>query len=129
MNQISARITSGGDAPVAEFAGQSITLAPLPGLQNSVGREVIVGIRPEYAQAVSAPGAGAVTGELDLVETLGSEALLHMSVGGEPFVIRTDTLGNIATLDHVKGFTVPPELIKVFDAKTGKALSGQMRVE
>jgi multiple sugar transport system ATP-binding protein len=66
--------------------------------------------------------------DLDLVETLGSEALLHTSVGSEPFVIRAETLGNIAKLQAVKGFTADPELIKVFDAKTGVALSGQMRV-
>lgn len=129
MNQIKATIVDGISGPVAEFAGQKIALAPLPGLQNAVGREVIVGIRPEYSKIVTGPAEGAVMGDLDLVETLGSEALLHLSVGGEPFVIRTETLGNIDKLDTVKGFTAPQELIKVFDAQTGLALSGQTRVE
>ena len=129
MNQIKGKIVDGGTGPAADIGGQKIALAPLPGLQNAVGREGIVGVRPEYAQIVTAPQDGAVMGELDLVETLGSEALLHMSIGGEPFVIRTETLGNINKLDDVKGFTAAPELIKVFDAKTGMALSGQTRVE
>ncbi|SFI33456.1 ABC transporter ATP-binding protein [Jannaschia pohangensis] len=129
MNQIKASIVNGTDGPVASFAGQKIALAHLPGLQNAEGREVIVGIRPEYAQIVTEPRDGAVMADLDLVETLGSEALLHMTVGGDPFVIRTETLGNIATLDAVRGFTAAPELIKVFDAQTGMALSGQIRVE
>jgi multiple sugar transport system ATP-binding protein len=129
MNQIKAIIAEGETGPVAAFAGQEIALAPLSGLQNAVGREVIVGIRPEYAQIVTEPRVGAVMAELDLVETLGSEALLHMSIAGEPFVIRTETLGNIALLNSVNGFTAAPELIKLFDAKTGMALSGQMRVE
>ncbi|CAM9990017.1 unnamed protein product, partial [Chrysoparadoxa australica] len=30
MNMVAARIASGGDAPVAEFGGQRLTLAPLP---------------------------------------------------------------------------------------------------
>jgi multiple sugar transport system ATP-binding protein len=34
----------------------------------------------------------------------------------------------MAKLDAVTGFTVQPDLIKVFDAHTGVALSGQTRV-
>ncbi len=128
-NQIKATIANGAGGPVVEFAGQRIPIAPLRDLQDAVGREVIVGIRPEYSEIVTEPHEGALLGDLDLVETLGSEALLHLSIGGEPFVIRTETLGNIDKLDDVKGFTVPPELIKVFDAHTGLALSGQTRVE
>jgi multiple sugar transport system ATP-binding protein len=129
MNQIHATISDGTDAPVANFAGQSIPLPKLPGLQNAVGREVIVGIRPEYAKGVTEHVDGAVMGDLDLVETLGSEALIHMTVGDHPFVIRSETLGNVKTLNAIKGFKAPTELIKVFDAQTGMALSGQMRVE
>jgi multiple sugar transport system ATP-binding protein len=128
MNQIRATIVQGEDKPVAEFHGQRITLAPLEALQNAVGRKVIVGIRPEYAQVVTEITPGAITCELDLVETLGSEALLHTSVGDEPFVIRAETLGNVATLNMVKGFTADPDLIKVFDAETGTALAGQTRL-
>ena len=51
-----------------------------------------------------------------------------MNLDGEPFVIRTETLGNMAKLNSVNGFTAKPELIKVFDANTGMALSGQTRV-
>ncbi|OAN76458.1 ABC transporter [Jannaschia sp. EhC01] len=128
MNQIKATIAEGTTGPVAEFAAGKIPLAPLPGLQNAVGREVIVGIRPEYADIVTGPAEGAVMGELDLVETLGSEALLHMTVAGEPFVIREETLNNSEKLNDVKGFTACSSLIKVFDAQTGLALSGQTRV-
>ena len=128
MNQIQATIADGVNGPVAEFPGGSLALAPLPGLQNAVGRRVIVGIRPEYAQIVTEPAEGSVACELDLVETLGSEALLHMSIGDEPFVIRTETLGNMSLLNDVNGFTAAPDLIKVFDTDTGMALSGQTRV-
>ncbi|AUH32550.1 ABC transporter ATP-binding protein [Paracoccus tegillarcae] len=127
MNQINAVIAAGENGPAAEFAGQSIALAPLPELQNAVGREVIVGIRPEYAQIATEAVPGSVQCEVDLVETLGSEALLHANIDGNLFVIRTDTLGNMDRLDAVTGFTVPADLIKVFDAKTGMALAGQTR--
>ena len=128
MNMIKAIIVDGQDAPVATFAGQSIDLPPLSGLTNAVGREVIVGIRPEYAEVITEPRAGSVACELELVETLGSEALLHMTLADQPFVIRAETLGNMSKLNAVRGFTVKKDLIKVFDAKTGMALSGQTRV-
>ncbi|TCS60440.1 ABC transporter ATP-binding protein [Primorskyibacter sedentarius] len=128
MNQVKAVIADGDTSPVAKFGTQQIALPSLPGLQNAVGREVIVGVRPEYAEVVTEAAPGSVSCELELVETLGSEALLHMNLDGEPFVIRTETLGNMAKLNSVNGFTAKPELIKVFDANTGMALSGQTRV-
>lgn len=127
MNQITAKIAKGDNGPIAKFPGGSLPLAPLPDLQNAVGKSVIVGIRPEYAQTVTEPRPGSVSCDLDLVETLGSEALLHMSLGDKPFVIRTETLGNIGRLNAVNGFSADPALIKVFDADTGLALSGQTR--
>jgi multiple sugar transport system ATP-binding protein len=57
---------------------------------------------------------------------LGSEALIHASLMGAPFVIRTDTLGQLDILDDISGFTIEPHLIRVFDAKTGQALPGQV---
>ena len=128
MNQIKATITDGETAPMANFAGGQLALPSLEGLRNALGREVIIGIRPEYAQVVTEPSDSAVACELDLVETLGSEALLHTTVGDEPFVIRAETLGNMARLEAVTGFTAEPDLIKVFDADTGLALAGQTRV-
>jgi multiple sugar transport system ATP-binding protein len=128
MNQLEATITGGDDAPIAEFGGQQFTLPPLPGLQNAVGRKVIVGIRPEYCTPLTDVAEGAIKCDLNLVETLGSEALLHTTVGDTPFVIRTETLGSMDQLNSVVAFTADPELIKVFDAETGVALSGQLRV-
>jgi multiple sugar transport system ATP-binding protein len=45
---------------------------------------------------------------------------------GEPYVIRTDTVGRLNILDEISGFTIEPHLIRVFDAKTGQALPGQV---
>lgn len=126
MNMVAARIASGGDAPVAEFGGQRLTLAPLPSLQNAVGKDVILGIRPEFVRIADDNAADIVRVEVDLTETLGSEALIHASLNGEPFVIRTETVGQMNVLDGISGFTIAPSLIRVFDAKTGEALPGQV---
>jgi multiple sugar transport system ATP-binding protein len=125
MNMVKARIKSGANGPVARFSGQTIPLSPLDSLRNSDGREVIVGIRPEFVTAVEEDVPGRIEVELDLVETLGSEALLHATLAGDPFVIRTDTVGHLGHLEGISGFTVDPTLIRVFDAETGRALAGQ----
>ena len=126
MNMVQAEIVAGEGQPAAQFQGHRIALPKIDSLQNAVGRHVTVGIRPEFAEIADDSVAGRVGIDIDLVETLGSEALIHASLAGKPFVIRTDTVGQMAKLDHVSGFTVPPHLIRVFDSETGRALAGQV---
>ncbi|SIO00085.1 ABC transporter ATP-binding protein [Vannielia litorea] len=126
MNMVTATVVAGDSGPVAEFGGQQVQLQPLPSLQNAVGTQVVLGIRPEFVKVAEAGAPGAVSIEVDLVETLGSEALVHASLQGAPFVIRTDTVGQMAMLDGIGGFTIAPHLVRVFDAETGVALPGQV---
>lgn len=127
MNQVRALVEDGDGGPVANIGGQRLPLAPLPDLKSRIGAEVVVGIRPEYVEPVATDDAKQVRVEMDLVETLGSEALLHATLEGDPFVIKAETLGNLKALDAVTGFTIKPELIKVFDGDTGRVLAGQER--
>ncbi|MEJ6391899.1 sn-glycerol-3-phosphate ABC transporter ATP-binding protein UgpC [Gymnodinialimonas sp. 2305UL16-5] len=126
MNMINAEITGGDSGPAAKFENTTIALPPLTALENSIGRDVILGIRPEFVSVTSGETPGGVPIDLDLIETLGSEALIHARLAGEPFVIRTETLGKMDSLNAVSGFTITPNLIRVFDAKTGAALPGQV---
>lgn len=128
MNLIKAKMVTGGDRPVAEVGGQKVTLAPLPELANSVGREVILGIRPEFVTIVDDSAPDILRIAVELVETLGSEALIHATFAGEPFVIRAETLGQLSINENVSGFTVEPHLIRVFDAGSGLALADQVHV-
>ncbi|MBT0957557.1 sn-glycerol-3-phosphate ABC transporter ATP-binding protein UgpC [Alphaproteobacteria bacterium KMM 3653] len=128
MNMVEATVKAGGDAPMAEFEGHDIPLAPLNALNHAVGDKVILGIRPEFATIATEGTANRVPMDVDLIETLGSEALIHAMLGGKPFVLRTETLGKMDMINNVTGFTIEPNLIRVFDAKTGEALPGQ-RVE
>ena len=85
-----------------------------------------LGIRPEFVQIVDGSVKDQVKIDVDLIETLGSEALIHATLGEKPFVIRTETIGKMDILDKVTGFTIDPKLIRVFDAETGEALPGQV---
>ncbi|SMY06348.1 ABC transporter ATP-binding protein [Flavimaricola marinus] len=129
MNMIKATIASGGSSPVAEFDGNKVPLAPIPSLQNAVGRDVILGVRPEFVTVADHTVPDRVAVDVDLIETLGSEALVHASLQGAPFVIRTETVGQMRLLDNISGFTIEPHLIRVFDAQTGMALPGQVMVQ
>ncbi len=126
MNMVDAKIADGTDGPIAQVNGQSIPLAPIDSLRNSAGRDVTIGIRPEFVTVDDGNNDGAVKVGLDLVETLGSEALIHATLDEKPFVIRVDSLGRKGALEDVSGFRIDPKLIRVFDSETGRALPGQV---
>ncbi len=126
MNMVRATVVAGDSGPVAEFGGQRLQLAQIPSLQNAVGKEVILGIRPEFVEVALEDAPGRVSVDVDLTETLGSEALIHATLNGETFVIRTDTVGQMGVLEGISGFTIAPSLIRVFDVDTGRALEGQV---
>ena len=121
MNQFKAVVGSDDDGPTIEFAGTSIRSPRLKELQNSIGRKVTVGIRPEHASIKPIDGGGEIPIELDLIEPLGSEALLHAHIGEIPFVAKAETHGDIGHLNDVKKLHVNLDLIKIFDGETGLA--------
>ena len=126
MNMVNAVIAEGDTGPVAIFGEHSLPLSNSASMKNAVGRDVILGIRPEFVTVAKDATDGAIPVDVDLIETLGSEALIHASLHGEPFVIRTETVGQMDVLNGVSGFHIAPHLIRVFDAATGLALPGQV---
>ncbi len=125
MNMVRAKIVAGEQGPVAMFEGQRLALQQLPSLQNAVGRQVTLGIRPEFVAVADESVPNRIAVDVDLVETLGSEVLIHASLQGAPFVIRTNTVGQMGVLDGISAFTIEAHLIRVFDAETSAALPGQ----
>lgn len=89
MNLLRAHLGVVGDTVQVQFAGQGCTLPPgvladRPSLGGYVGRDVVVGIRPEDLKRVDAHATsdGVVKGSVDVRENLGSEVVLHMDFGG-----------------------------------------------
>jgi multiple sugar transport system ATP-binding protein len=121
MNQIKAKITAGENHPVAKFDDQIIKLPELEEVKDAEGRDVIIGIRPEHVLIEPEGDCSAVSVELDLVETLGSEALLHTHVGGEPFVVKVETKGDISHLENITTLYFQTSRMKVFDGETEMA--------
>ena len=123
MNQLSGKIQ--------KVAGgcQAIVNDVLFNIPNNIdvedGRHVVVGIRPEHLSLNATDSSAAIPISLDLVETLGSEALLHATIGDEPVIIKAETNGDIDHLQNVQQVYAPTSLVKIFDAETGLAITGQ----
>ncbi len=117
MNQIKGVLTATG----AQIEGTEIKLSGA--VNDNVGRDVIVGIRPEHVTLEAGEDTTALPIALDLVEPLGSEALLHARSGDDNLVFKAETNGDIAHLSGVKEVHVPSHLVKLFDAETGRALN------
>jgi len=123
MNQLKATIVAGADGPEAVLGSKAcIPLPAAEGLHAAIGQDVILGIRPEDVLLDGDGERNRVPIELELVEPLGSEALVHGLVDGEPFVIKTDTYGDISHLQRITRFHVDAARVKVFDAASGAAL-------
>ena len=86
---------------------------------------MVVGIRPEHISLEAGPETSPLPITLDLVEPLGSEALLHGSFGDTPMVLKVDTQGDVSHLSGISEVHVPASLVHVFDAETGSAIRGQ----
>lgn len=117
MNQVKGTLTNTG----ARIGDTDIKLTGAIG--DHAGRDVIVGIRPEHVTLHSGEQTSPLPITLDLVEPLGSEALLHARYGDNDMVFKADTQGDIAHLSGVSEVHVPAHLVKIFDAETGRALN------
>jgi multiple sugar transport system ATP-binding protein len=89
MNLLEAKLEQDGDRYVVRMGSQSLALddealSLHSALKQYVGREIILGIRPEDLEdatlATSAPADRRLTGRVELTEALGSEVMVHFSV-------------------------------------------------
>lgn len=123
MNQLSAVIRHTAAGFVAAVNDTEIKIPD--NLDVTDGQDVVVGVRPEHFTLTPGEGASAVPITLDLVEPLGSEALLHASVGEHTLIVKAETHGDIEHLNNVSQVYAPTHLISVFDGQSGLALTGQ----
>jgi multiple sugar transport system ATP-binding protein len=92
MNFFPAKLTGTADAAVADAGFFKAPIAS--SAARSIGKDVVVGIRPEDIDAGEIAGQDRhvpVDAKVDVVEFLGNEFQLHLSAGGQTFVARVDT--------------------------------------
>ena len=99
MNMLHASLSDDGDGLMATVGSQELRIsgelvARRPGMRALVGREVVLGIRPEDMEDAAlvgeAPAGRRLRATVDLVERMGSEAYLHFSLDAPP-VVTEDT--------------------------------------
>jgi multiple sugar transport system ATP-binding protein len=121
MNLIDATAEVSDAGCYALFEGQRCLIPTLS--QLSDGDEIIIGIRPEYIEIEPVDDATAIDVKIDLVETLGSEALLHTTFLGKKFVIKVETHGQLTHLENLNKLYFRQSAITVFDKKTTLAMT------
>ncbi len=95
------------------------------GLADYVGKEVILGIRPEdlhmEADMVEAAGHALIEARIDLAEMMGSEIYLYYQFGGQKMISRIPSKYDVKEGDRV---CLAPDLEKlhIFDKDTEKAI-------
>lgn len=110
MNLYAAKLDDvGADGAMLHLGSQSIAVPSAifdrrPGLANHAGGRVLVGIRPEdlhdAALNQDGPPEDRIHAEVELVEALGSDLLIHFSLDAEPVVVRSsDSLQGITADD------------------------------
>jgi multiple sugar transport system ATP-binding protein len=91
MNMLDATIESWNGGLAAKIGDQTISLGPEtlenhPALKGYVGRQVVLGIRPEDLEdaelETDAPPERLLHGRLELKEALGSEIIAHFAIKG-----------------------------------------------
>src|SRR5207302_1811966 len=94
MNLLDARLVSADGVLAVEGRGFSlrVPIERANGLDPYVGEEVVVAIRPEHLfdrdEVDSAPEGSSLSAQVDLVEPLGSETLIHALVANQPLTAR-----------------------------------------
>ena len=114
-----------------------------PALRSYVGKDVVVGMRPEHLRAASPDITGAkLVGDVDLVEALGSELVVHFTIDANRVIAegavdkdeaaavkKGEGVARVEAKTPVKPgdkmtFSVDVEDMQFFDTQTGLAIRG-----
>jgi multiple sugar transport system ATP-binding protein len=98
MNFVGSRLEPAGDGFKLDLAGQSMdvprrVLTERPALESYIGKEVLVGIRPQDFEdaefAADGSARSRIKARVDLVEALGTQTLIHFAIDA-PVVLTED---------------------------------------
>jgi multiple sugar transport system ATP-binding protein len=142
MNLFEATVES--DVTAIRLGSQSVTLPQAAGIARAslsayAGQSVVVGIRPEHLPAAGAETKAEIVGDVELVEALGSDLLVHFTIdasrvlvegalddedplahGGDG-VARVDPRARIRPGSQAR-FAIDIERAHFFDPKTGATI-------
>jgi len=125
MNFLPGALCAQGDRVV--FKGQTFEVVLPPAhadkAKGRAGAAVELGVRPEDLQ-LPQPGAaeaGVIPGDVQIVEALGSEQLVYITVGDNTIIARYDSHISVTPGDRVK-LSPKPAKLHLFDCASGENL-------
>src|SRR3954451_18130348 len=116
MNFVTGKGAAGGRVMV-EGSGAMAAYAPV-----AEGQQVTLGMRPEHL-APTPDDASAISGQIEMVEPLGADTLVHVSVGAYNVTARLPHSTQVQVGEHI-ALSVAPESVYLFDAETGQRIRG-----
>jgi len=94
---------------------------PLLKEKNYLGKEIVMGIRPEDLQITDVVSPFAFKATIDVTELLGAETSLYCSLNNQNFIARVQADNNLHPSDRVS-FVMREEKIHFFDPETEERL-------
>ncbi|MEM9555537.1 MAG: sn-glycerol-3-phosphate ABC transporter ATP-binding protein UgpC [Acidobacteriota bacterium] len=120
MNFFRGRLTTGVEAAETSFGLLPIAESLRPGASGKGGDEVLIGIRPEHLVDARQPTRGEtfeVDAQVEVVEPLGHEALVHCRVGDELLVAKVQPY-HTPDVGTTMRAALDLDQVHVFDAET-----------
>jgi multiple sugar transport system ATP-binding protein len=130
MNFATVTASGSGDAAVLTGSGMSIPLPPrLRAAADSVhGKTLVAGFRPEHLDIGDASAnMASFQAKADVVEYLGNDELLHLSLGGMDLVAIVSS-GHVVKPGDVLSLRLPLDKLHLFDSETGEVIRGDAAV-
>jgi multiple sugar transport system ATP-binding protein len=123
MNFLDVAVERSGDAVTLKGDGLDI---PLPdryklSFKDHKGDNLIVGVRPEHLDVKADGPAGTLQGVADVVEYLGNEELIHVTVAGHDIVALIDSSVRVRPGDQLT-LKVALDDVHLFDPESTLAL-------
>ncbi len=125
MNFVRGKLKDTPEGVFFKESGSGTITCPIthiPGLKSYVGKEVILGIRPEniaYVVGPSKPSGYRFQALVDFVEPMGAETYFYLQTGGHMIICRSPASVDHREADgHRMQFEINLEMIKAFDAET-----------
>ncbi|HVC34415.1 MAG TPA: sn-glycerol-3-phosphate ABC transporter ATP-binding protein UgpC [Chloroflexota bacterium] len=128
MNLLEGQMITRDDKLLIDGRGFSLQIPPERAslVDRYAGRDVVVGIRPEHifdkAEVAEAPPGAGFTAQVDLLEPLGSETLVHALVGGQAITAKVSPDTEMRR-GHVTELVVDTRHLHLFDRETQRAIT------
>lgn len=130
MNFLRGRLSGESGAVVfTENEGGSVSLRLVgrPGLSSYIGKEVVMGIRPEYCELVAdgnGPAGATFEAVVDLVEPMGAETFLYLKTGSGTAISRSHASVDHRLTNQRVRFSVDLEKLHFFDPESTLRIIG-----